>query len=160
MNQIDDIETRLREEGYFITEPRQHVIDFLTNQQKAVTVDEIIDALEDHDIDRSSVYRTVNLFTELGIVDKVLFRDGINRVEITSEFGGSHHHHLICKHCDRVIEFEECGIDNLERIADIKHDFEVDSHYMEFYGECSECRDDGNSSGESSEVREESVLQD
>lgn len=151
MDQVERVKDKLRGEGYFITEPREIVIDYVTSQDEAVTVEEMIEDLNDEnkDIDRSSVYRTINLFTELGIVGKVLFRDGVNRVELTSEFGGSHHHHLVCDNCEKIIEFEECGIDNLQRIAEIKHSFQVESHYMEFYGTCSECR----SSDEVAEAR-------
>lgn len=142
MDDSDRIKDRLRDEGHFITEPREIIIDYLTSNGEAATADEIVEDLQDsgHDIDRSSIYRTINLFTDLGIVDNVLFRDGVKRVELASEFGGSHHHHLICEDCGEVIEFEECGIDNLQRIAEIKHEFTVQNHHMEFYGLCNECR--------------------
>lgn len=142
MDQVDRIKDRLREEEHFITEPRETIIEYLTSHVEAATADEIVEDLHEqgHDIDRSSIYRTINLFSELGIVDNVLFRDGVKRVELASEFGGSHHHHLICDECGDVIEFEECGIDNLQRIAEIKHDFQVENHHMEFYGQCSNCR--------------------
>lgn len=142
VDKVERIKERLRDEGYFITEPREIMIDYVTSKDEAATVEEMIEDLrtEDRDIDRSSVYRTINLFTELGIVGNVLFRDGVKRVELSSEFGGSHHHHLVCDECDKVIEFEECGIDNLQRIAEIKHGFTVEAHHMEFYGTCQDCR--------------------
>lgn len=140
MDQAERVKERLREEGYFITEPREIVIGHLTGLDSPRTAEEVYEELRDRGIDRSSVYRTLNLFSELGIVAKVLFRDGINRVEIASEFGGSHHHHLVCQECEQVIEFEECGIGNLQRIAEIKHGFQVESHHMEFYGLCEQCR--------------------
>lgn len=142
MDQVDRIKDRLREEEHFITEPRETIIEYLTSNAEAATADEIVEDLQEqgHDIDRSSIYRTINLFSELGIVDNVLFRDGVKRVELASEFGGSHHHHLICEECGDVIEFEECGIENLQRIAEIKHEFQVENHHMEFYGLCSNCR--------------------
>lgn len=142
MNAKELIKEKLREEGYFVTEPREILIDYITSQQEASTVDEMIEDLRDsgNDIDRSSVYRTINLFIELGIVGKVLFRDGVKRVELSSSYGGSHHHHLVCEECGEIIEFEECGIDNLQRIAEIKHSFQVEDHHMEFYGTCESCR--------------------
>lgn len=142
MDQVDRIKDRLREEEHFITEPRETIIEYLTSNAEAATADEIVEDLQEqgHDIDRSSIYRTINLFSDLGVVDNVLFRDGVKRVELASEFGGSHHHHLICEECGDVIEFEECGIENLQRIAEIKHEFQVENHHMEFYGLCSNCR--------------------
>ncbi len=142
MDQVERIKERLRDEGYFITEPREILIDYVTSKNEAATVEEMVEDLrtQDRDVDRSSVYRTINLFTELGIVGKVLFRDGVKRVELSSEFGGSHHHHLVCDECDKIIEFEECGIDNLQRIAEIKHGFQVEAHHMEFFGLCQDCR--------------------
>lgn len=142
MDDVERIKDRLRDDGHFITEPREIIIDYLTSMHEASTVEEIVDVLQEqgHDIDRSSIYRTINLFSDLGIVDNVLFRDGVKRVELSSEYGGSHHHHLICEDCGKVIEFQECGIENLQRIAEIKHGFEVDNHHMEFYGKCDQCR--------------------
>jgi len=142
MDEVERIKDRLREEGHFITEPREIIIEYLTSNAEAATADEIVEDLHDqgNDIDRSSIYRTINLFSDLNIVDNVLFRDGVKRVELSSEYGGSHHHHLICEDCGRVIEFEECGIENLQRIAEIKHEFDVENHHMEFYGRCSNCR--------------------
>lgn len=142
MDVEERIKDRLREEGHFITDPRETIIEYLTKNAEAATADEIVEDLhaQGNDIDRSSIYRTINLFSDLGIVDNVLFRDGVKRVELSSEFGGSHHHHLICEDCGKVIEFEECGIENLQRIAEIKHEFDVENHHMEFYGRCSNCR--------------------
>lgn len=142
MDNDERIKDRLRDDGHFITEPREIIIDYLTSMHEASTVEEIVEVLQEegHDIDRSSIYRTINLFSELGIVDNVLFRDGVKRVELASEYGGSHHHHLICDDCGKVIEFEECGIENLQRIAEIKHGFDVENHHMEFYGKCDACR--------------------
>lgn len=141
MKHADRVKEVLREEGYFITEPREIVIDYLDQLvDSPKTTEEIYEVLEDKGIDRSSVYRTLNLFAELGILEKVLFRDGVNRVELSSEFGGSHHHHLVCQECGDIIEFEECGIENLQRIAEIKHSFDVETHHMEFYGTCKDCR--------------------
>ncbi|MFB6346537.1 MAG: Fur family transcriptional regulator [bacterium] len=142
MDDKERIKDRLREDGHFITEPREIIIDYLASMHEASTVEEIVEVLQEqgHDIDRSSIYRTINLFAELGIVDNVLFRDGVKRVELSCEYGGSHHHHLICDECGKVIEFQECGIENLQRIAEIKHGFDVDNHHMEFYGKCSQCR--------------------
>lgn len=142
MDNVERIKDRLRDDGHFITEPREIIIDYLTSMHEASTVEEIVEVLQEqgHDIDRSSIYRTINLFSDLGIVDNVLFRDGVKRVELASEYGGSHHHHLICDECGKVIEFEECGIENLQRIAEIKHGFDVENHHMEFYGRCDQCR--------------------
>lgn len=141
MQHADRVKELLREEGYFITEPREIVIDYLDELvDSPKTTEEIYGVLEEKGIDRSSVYRTLNLFAELGILEKVLFRDGVNRVELSSEFGGSHHHHLVCQECGEIIEFEECGIENLQRIAEIKHSFDVETHHMEFYGTCEDCR--------------------
>lgn len=140
MEPKDLLRERLREQEYFVTEPREIVIDHLLEIEHPVTIDEVAGALKSQGVNRSSVYRTINLFEELGVVEKVLFRDGITRIELSPEFGGTHHHHLVCQECEKVIEFEECGLQNLQRIADIKHAFTVESHYMEFYGLCGDCR--------------------
>ena len=78
-----------------------------------------------------TVYRTLDLFSEIGVVRRLDLGDG-PRYELAED----HHHHLVCESCGAVSEFEECPLD-LRRLRDI--DFEVASHSLEIYGRCAGC---------------------
>ncbi|MDQ3863634.1 MAG: transcriptional repressor [Actinomycetota bacterium] len=79
-----------------------------------------------------TVYRTLDLFLELGLVRRLDLGYG-PRYELAED----HHHHLICEDCGRVTEFERCPVD-LRSLGG--GGFEVRAHSLEVYGTCSECR--------------------
>lgn len=87
---------------------------------------------------RASVYRTLNLLVESGLVEKVTRTEKGNIYEHT--FGHSHHDHMICTVCSRVVEFYS---ESLERIQDEickTHNFRGISHILEIRGHCEKCR--------------------
>jgi Fur family transcriptional regulator, ferric uptake regulator len=81
-----------------------------------------------------TVYRTLDLFSELGLVRRLDLGGG-PRYELAED----HHHHLICEDCGSVTEFEQCPLD-LQRLPRVGGDFEVRAHSLEVYGTCSDCR--------------------
>lgn len=80
-----------------------------------------------------TVYRTLNLLSELGIIRRIELGDG-PRYELATGC----HHHLICEGCGNVVEFERCPLDR-ERLPEAQG-FEVSSHSLEIYGLCASCR--------------------
>lgn len=80
-----------------------------------------------------TVYRTLDLLSELGIVRRLDLGDG-PRYELTED----HHHHLICESCGDISEFEECPLDP-KRMSSASSEFEVHSHSIEVYGLCAAC---------------------
>ncbi|MGI9048953.1 MAG: Fur family transcriptional regulator [Rubrobacteraceae bacterium] len=81
-----------------------------------------------------TVYRTLDLFSELGVVRRIDLGEGA-RYEMAED----HHHHLICEDCGKVDEFELCPLDP-EQMPQVGAGFEVRSHSLEVYGKCAECR--------------------
>ena len=81
-----------------------------------------------------TVYRTLRLFGELGIVRRLDLGDGA-RYELAED----HHHHMICESCGDISEFEECPLDP-ELLPVGSYGFEVRAHSIEVYGRCAGCR--------------------
>ena len=81
-----------------------------------------------------TVYRTLDLFSELGLVRRLDLGGG-PRYELAED----HHHHLICEGCGSVTEFEQCPLDP-RRLPRVGRGFEVRAHSLEVYGTCSDCR--------------------
>lgn len=94
----------------------------------------------------STVYRTMKLLCEAGLVQERHFGDG----EALYENVSTHHDHCICTSCGKIIEFENDKIESLQEAVARKFGFELHSHKMELYGLCSDCRNppDGPSSSQ------------
>jgi Fur family transcriptional regulator, ferric uptake regulator len=87
---------------------------------------------------RASVYRTLSLLVESGLVEKVTRTEKSNVYEHT--FGHTHHDHMICDGCGRIIEFYSEKLENLQKEICIGNGFEGRSHTLEIHGYCAECK--------------------
>jgi Fur family ferric uptake transcriptional regulator len=83
----------------------------------------------------------LKLLTECGVAFERKFGDGLTRYELADE--ASHHDHLICTSCAKIIEFEEPQIEELQEKIASRYGFELLSHKHEMYGICAECRAKG-----------------
>ena len=87
---------------------------------------------------RASVYRTLNLLVESGLVEKVTRTEKSNVYEHT--FGHTHHDHMICDGCGSIIEFYSEKLENLQKEICIGNGFEGRSHTLEIHGYCTKCK--------------------
>ena len=85
----------------------------------------------------ATVYRTLKLLTRLGLAAQRKFADGETRCERSSE--GSHHDHLICLDCGKIIEFEDDALETLQNGIAQHYRFKIFHHRMELYGQCLDC---------------------
>lgn len=129
----------LKEQGYRLTPARQQILESLVHCRGHVTADELV-GLVHHQapgIGRMTVYRTLDLLSQLGLIRPVYQGSGAAHYILLDD---GHHHHLICSVCDRVIEFDECVLDEIEQTISRHFDFQVHGHLLEVYGRCPECR--------------------
>jgi Fur family ferric uptake transcriptional regulator len=89
-------------------------------------------------ISRASVYRTILLLVEAGLISETLQRDGRTVYEYGPE--KSHHDHMICVKCGKLIEFSDILIEKHQKEICKKHKFEMTGHKLEIKGICSACR--------------------
>ena len=89
---------------------------------------------EGHEIGLATVYRTLNLLTEAGLVEQQSFQDGRAVFEVSHPNG--HHDHLICTECGLVIEFEDPGIESLQDAIAAKFGIQLKSHRLDLFGSC------------------------
>ena len=87
---------------------------------------------------RASVYRTLSLLVESGLVEKVTRTDKGNVYEHT--FGHTHHDHMICDLCGSIIEFYSEKLENLQEEICLSNYFDGKSHTLEIRGYCAECK--------------------
>lgn len=87
---------------------------------------------------RASVYRTLNLLIECGLVEKVTRTEKGNIYEHT--FGHKHHDHMICNTCGKVIEFYSEKLEKIQNDVCQKNNFNGISHTLEIRGLCQQCK--------------------
>ena len=129
----DTIETRCEAKGLRMTEQRRVIAQVLEGAEDHPDVEELYARASDRDpkISIATVYRTVKLFEEAGILEKLEFGDGRARYEDAER---EHHDHLIDMQTGEVIEFVDPEIEALqERIAQ-KLGYALKGHKLELYG--------------------------
>jgi Fur family transcriptional regulator, ferric uptake regulator len=130
--------TLLKEAGYRLTKPRRAVAHVLLSGLTPLSIEEIHGRLGDRSINRVSIYRTVQLLCDLGIVRRLQFHEGFARYELADTFG-SHHHHFVCNHCGRVEDIDACPLASTEQAIVRRTHSRITSHSLEFYGVCGAC---------------------
>jgi len=141
-NEIEKLKENLKEKGYKLTPQRRAIVDIIIrNEGSHLTTEELYDLVkvECPEIGLATVYRTVQLLEEIGIVCKLDLNDGCSRYELVHENENHQHHHLICNICGKVIEVEEDLLEGLENDIQRKYDFIIKNHSVKFYGVCNEC---------------------
>ena len=132
----EGLDQYLASKGLKQTQQRKVIVEHFLRLNTHVDADELhrIIHKEGHDFGLATIYRTLNLLTEAGLVEQKSFNDGRSVFEI-SEPGG-HHDHLICTECRLVIDFEEAGIEALQIDIARKFKMELTSHRLDLFGRC------------------------
>lgn len=130
---MGSLEKRCLKAGVRMTGPRRVIIGILEQSDDHPDAEELYNRASavDATISLATVYRTVKLFEELDLLDKLEFGDGRARYEDAQR---GHHDHLIDIDSGEVIEFIDPDIERLqERIAE-KYGYELRGHRLELYG--------------------------
>lgn len=142
MNILKDFNKILKEKGYKFTNQRQYIFEVVTeNEGKHLNSQEIYELVRQKypEIGVATVYRTLTLLEEMGVIYGVDFEDGFRRYEITKDDEEHRHHHLICLECGAIKEVEEDLLDTIEEVISKKNNFKVINHRVKFYGYCENC---------------------
>lgn len=140
MTRLDELSRALQAGGYRVTRARQVIFQALLDSGGHVSADEVVAAVHRREpsVGRMTVYRTLELLRQLGLVQPVYQGTGAAHYVLMDQ---GHHHHLICSSCDRVIEFEECIAQEVGRELAARFGFAIQGHLLEFYGVCRACQD-------------------
>jgi len=92
---------------------------------------------KDANVSRASVYRTIPLLIEAGIIEEVERVDKHSHYELT--WGREHHDHMLCLGCGKVIEFLSQEMEELQDRLCAEHGFSGQTHTLEIKGYCSKC---------------------
>ncbi|MGA8746894.1 MAG: Fur family transcriptional regulator [Solirubrobacterales bacterium] len=126
--------------GYRRGGARLAVVEALARQNCAATALEIDEDLRRRTpgVGRASVYRALEQLEQLGLIQRIEVARGTAGYE-RIEPSGRHHHHAICRHCGRLIPFEDSGLERaIDRVSDRVH-FQVTEHDVVLRGLCERC---------------------
>lgn len=143
MDDIAILKEQLQQRGYKFTTQRRATLDaIIENEGKHMTPEEIYDHVKKKypEIGLATIYRTLQLLEEMGIIYKLNFDDGKSRYELNHHTEDHQHHHLICLGCGQVTEVKEDFLERLEKLIEQDYNFAITDHMLKFFGYCSECR--------------------
>jgi Fur family ferric uptake transcriptional regulator len=127
----------LKDKGCSLTKTRQQVFNALADSD-TLTMNQLTRKLVQK-MDRATVYRTIELFEKLGIVNRVQI-GWKYKLELSEKFAG-HHHHAVCMQCGKVVAFEESpGLETDIHALGQKLGFKLTSHSLELRGLCPACQ--------------------
>ena len=130
---LETIEQKCIKKGVKLTDQRKIISKVMSEANDHPNVDELYHRVSkiDSKISIATVYRTVKLFEEFGILAKHEFKGGKARYEQLSE---SHHDHLIDVKSGEIIEFVDQEIEKLQKKVAEKYGYDLVDHKLELYG--------------------------
>lgn len=136
----------LRQAGYNRGAARDNVIDAISTQACVLSAIDIEQELRQSErggrpISTASVYRTLELLHEHGLVNRIDLGDGVARYELADPHGEHHHHHMVCDECGQLIAFDDPGLERSINQLSRRLGFATREHEVTLRGNCPDCRD-------------------
>ena len=139
---IEKIKQELQSQGYKLTPQREATVRvLLENEEAHLSAEDVFMLVKDKapEIGLATVYRTLELLSELHVLEKMNFGDGVARYDLRDDNSHHHHHHLICVQCGAVDEIMEDWLTSLEERLEQEFRFTVLDHRLDFQGICHRC---------------------
>ncbi|MEX2547229.1 MAG: Fur family transcriptional regulator [Chloroflexota bacterium] len=125
--------------GHRVTRARRAVAELIDSRSGHFTAAELLDQAHERrlKVGRASVFRALELFAELGALERLDLPSG-EHAYVACE-PEQHHHHVVCRACGRSVEVEDSGL--LSVVSDIarRTGYQIDTHRLELFGLCADC---------------------
>ena len=134
--------------GYRLTLGREAILEALSKEEGHLSAEDIYMKIHSKcpNVGLTTIYRTLDVLSDLGMVNKFDFGDERARYELAEGPKGiNHHHHLVCTECNRVIDYTDFIDEEIELLNQTekglsqKYDFKITNHLIQFYGLCNTC---------------------
>jgi len=128
----------LKDRGLKSTPQRLAVLHVLHESSKYLSINDILDKTKEilPGTGLATIYRTLDVLVDLGLVIRVHFPDGCHSYAFSSD---PHGHHMVCTRCNRIMDFEECPFDDYLDNLSTKTGFKIQNHFLQLFGECNHC---------------------
>ncbi len=131
----DSIERLLARRGYRLTGPRRHLLEVMGGLGDHFAADDVVSAAPE--VGRATVFRTLRLLQELGVVCQVVLDQGALAYRLAPE---EHHHHLICVECGAAHDFSSDSLEAVFEDVQAQTGYAIEAHRLEVYGRCPACQ--------------------
>ena len=138
MSHSGDIVRKLAEHGYRLTPQRLMIVSAIEASEGHISAEEVyaqVAAKYPH-VNISTVYRTLELLTELGLVTETDLGEGRVRYHPADK---GHHHHLVCRECGWIIDLDESVVATLKSTLLREYSFDADLKHLAIFGRCAKC---------------------
>lgn len=135
----DKLASIMRKRGYKMTPQRRAVLEVISSSHDHLTPAGVYERVRRNypDIGLVTIYRTLDILTELELICRVHAEDGC-RSYLARRLNG-HHHHIVCSSCGAAIDFVECDLSKLQQRLSERTGFRIQGHLLEFNGLCQGC---------------------
>lgn len=135
----EELAARLRSIGQRATPQRLLILGAFANPCEHLTAEEVYDRVGPlaPAVNRSTVYRTLELFRDLGLISETDLGGGVRHFELIDDH---RHHHLICRNCGAMLEIDDELVAPLRDAARKRYGFEVTIDHLALFGWCAHCR--------------------
>ena len=139
---IDELKKIVKQKGLKYTEQREIVLSILLHAKDHLTAEEVYNEIKkeypESNIGIATVYRALSFLEEVDLITSITFGTDGKKYESNAK---SHHDHLICTSCGKIIEFIDDEIEKRQDKIAKKNKFKITSHSMQLYGTCDTCQD-------------------
>jgi len=134
-----DAQGMLNAAGFRTTKPRVLLLELLQKSHAPLSIHDIVAKLRSNDIDKVTIYRSIEAFVRTGIVREIDFQGQFARYELPD--AEHDHHHIVCTKCHKIEDFVGCDIEHVEKNAlRTSHSFsQITGHSFDLYGLCNSC---------------------
>ena len=134
---------RISAAGYKLTAPRTAIIAAAGTYRGSFSAAQLEKTLRDRGqpLGDASLFRTLKLFTDIGVMQRIHGIDDCHRYILSTEL---HSHRVVCTICGDVAEFAECGLDSMIRTLEAQTGYRIVDHLLELFGICPRCHLAGN----------------
>lgn len=137
---IEELKKIVKQKGLKYTEQREIVLSILINASEHLSAEEVYNEIKEQhpesNIGIATVYRALSFLEEVDLITSIAFGSDGKKYESNAK---SHHDHLICTKCGKIIEFLDEEIEKRQDKVAKKNNFKITSHSMQLYGICSDC---------------------
>lgn len=130
----------LQRRGLRITQPRRRIVRCVLSKTGPFSAEDLMADLHREGAavpGRATVFRTLDLLVDLGVLDRVHHPSGLHRYVLAR---AGHRHHVVCSRCGAVADFSGCNVDELVSTATAQTGFLIDGHWLELFGLCRLCQ--------------------
>lgn len=126
--------------GFRETDARRSIVETVLGKEGQFTARQLHEELERWGVGRATVFRTLDLLVELGVLNRLHTDDRCSAYVVCA---AQHHHHLVCERCGAVQEITDARVERAVRAMTVDVGFRAREHHLEIVGTCGACQREG-----------------